>query len=247
MDPPRGQLPLLHHACRQSLADFAKAIGGRVDTARTGVPGFGRSAAGKASWAGKKKESPLHETLHMTPQPVTMKSIGNVKVFTCETLDEAGQRQLQNAHKRLLVTASKQPTGVEVGRVFDLHMKPLSQDVVGTAGGHSVRLPNPDVPYVAIHTHPACGNFSNGDLYQFTQNTNLKLLTAIGHDDHIYAVEETSAFQASAAKPTRRQMDEAIDKLLTSTLTDEQVLEKAEGVISDCIKELQNYGIKFYG
>lgn len=43
----------LKAAC-QSLADFAKATGGgRVDTARTGVPGFGRSAAGKASWAGK--------------------------------------------------------------------------------------------------------------------------------------------------------------------------------------------------
>ena len=36
--------------------DFEAATGGRVDTARTGVPGFGRSAAGKASWAAKKKE-----------------------------------------------------------------------------------------------------------------------------------------------------------------------------------------------
>lgn len=44
-------------AARQSLADFAKATGGRVDTARTGVPGFGRSAAGKASWA--ERNSPL--------------------------------------------------------------------------------------------------------------------------------------------------------------------------------------------
>ena len=47
-------------AARQSLADFAKATGGRVDTARTGVPGFGRSAAGKASWAGKKTEVMPH-------------------------------------------------------------------------------------------------------------------------------------------------------------------------------------------
>ena len=232
-------------AARQSLADFARATGGRVDTACTGVPGFGRSAAGKASWAGKKKAA-LHEPLHMTPQPVTMKSIGNVKAFSCETLDAAGQRQLQNAHKRLLMTASKQPTGVEVGRVFDLHMKPLSQDVVGTAGGHSVRLPNPDVPYVAIHTHPACGNFSNGDLRQFARNSNLKLLTALGHDGHIYALEKTSAFQENYAKQAIGQMDQTISELLKSTLTDEQVLEKAEGVISDCIKELQNYGIKFY-
>ena len=233
-------------AARQSLADFARATGGRVDTARTGVPGFGRSAAGKASWAGKKKVSPLHETLHMTPQPVTMKSIGNVKVFTCETLDEAGQRQLQNAHKRLLVTASKQPTGVEVGRVFDLHMKPLSQDVVGTAGGHSVRLPSPTVPYVAIHTHPACGNFSNGDLYNFTQDSNLKLLTAVGHDGHVYAAEKSSSYNEKAAKKATVLLNTSVEKMVDPTLSDEQVLEKAEGMISECIKELQNYGIKFY-
>lgn len=41
-------------------------------------------------------------------------------------------------------------------------------------------------------------------------------------------------------------MDCAIDELIKSTLTDEQVLEKAEGVISDCIKELQKNGAKFY-
>lgn len=38
-------------AARQSLADFAAATGGKVDSARTSVPKFGRSEAGKASWA----------------------------------------------------------------------------------------------------------------------------------------------------------------------------------------------------
>lgn len=230
---------------RQELADFISATGGRAESARTSVAGFGRSASSKAMWAAKKNSS-VYSSLNMEPQPVTMQSIASVKPFVCETLDSTGQRQLQNAHKRLLMTASKQPPGVEVGRVFDLCMKPLTQDVVGPQDGHTVKLPNPSEPYVAIHTHPACGNFSNGDLRQFTQNQNLKLLTALGHDGHIYAIEKTSAFQESSAKQAIQRMDCAIDKLLTSTLTDEQVLEKAEGVISDCIKELQNYGIKFY-
>ena len=43
-------------AARQSLADFARATGGRVDTARTGVPGFGKSEGSKAAWAGKSKQ-----------------------------------------------------------------------------------------------------------------------------------------------------------------------------------------------
>lgn len=230
---------------RQSLAEFAKATGGRVDSARVSVPKFGRSEASKAS-AQARKASSTYSSLNTKAKPVTMQSIANIKAFSCDTLDAAGQQQLKNAHKRLLMVASKQRENVEVGRVFDIKMKPMTKDIIGLSGGHSVQLPNPDVPYIAIHTHPACGNFSNGDLRQFVRNSNLKLLTALGHDGHIYAIEKTSAFEESSAKQVIRQMDCAIDKLLKSTLTDEQVLEKAEGVISDCIKELQKNGAKFY-
>lgn len=232
-------------AARQSLSEFAKATGGRVDSARTSVPKFGRSEASKAS-AQARKASSTYSSLNTKAKPVTMQSIANIKAFSCDTLDAAGQQQLKNAHKRLLMVASKQRENVEVGRVFDIKMKPMTKDIIGLSGGHSVQLPNPDVPYIAIHTHPACGNFSNGDLRQFVRNSNLKLLTALGHDGHIYAIEKTSAFEESSAKQVIRQMDCAIDKLLKSTLTDEQVLEKAEGVISDCIKELQKNGAKFY-
>ena len=38
-------------AARQSLSEFAKATGARVDSARTSVHGFGRSASSEAAWA----------------------------------------------------------------------------------------------------------------------------------------------------------------------------------------------------
>ena len=243
LDPTDAAVRL--RAARQSLSEFAKATGWRVDSARVSVPKFGRSEASKAS-AQARKASSTYSSLNTKAKPVTMQSIANIKAFSCDTLDAAGQQQLKNAHKRLLMVASKQRENVEVGRVFDIKMKPMTKDIIGLSGGHSVQLPNPDVPYIAIHTHPACGNFSNGDLRQFVRNSNLKLLTALGHDGHIYAIEKTSAFEESSAKQVIRQMDCAIDKLLKSTLTDEQVLEKAEGVISDCIKELQKNGAKFY-
>lgn len=41
---------------RQDLADFISATGGRADSARTSVAGFGRSASSKATWAAKKQE-----------------------------------------------------------------------------------------------------------------------------------------------------------------------------------------------
>ena len=230
---------------RQELAEFITATGSRADSARTSVAGFGRSASSKATWAAKKNSS-VYSSLNMEPQPVTMQSIASVKPFVCETLDSTGQRQLQNAHKRLLMTASKQPTGVEVGRIFDLNMRPLSQDIIGSSNGHSVRLPDSDTPYVAIHTHPACGNFSNGDLSNFANNSNLKLLTAIGHNGHVYAIEKTDSYNAAQAQGITDKLNIQLCKLLKSDLSNEQVLTEAEGLISESIKELQNYGIKFY-
>lgn len=41
---------------RQDLADFISATGGRADSARTSVAGFGRSEGSKATWAAKKAE-----------------------------------------------------------------------------------------------------------------------------------------------------------------------------------------------
>lgn len=203
------------------------------------------NAQKRAAYAARKNFS-VYSSLNMEPKPVTMQSISNVKAFSCDTLDAAGQQQLKNAHKRLLMIASKLPPGIEVGRLFDLHMKPLTQDVVGAQNGHTVKLPNPSEPYVAIHTHPACGNFSNGDLSNFTNNSNLKLLTAIGHNGHVYAIEKTDSYNATQAQGITDKLNIQLCKLLKSDLSNEQVLTEAEGLISESIKELQNYGIKFY-
>ena len=43
-------------AARQSLSDFSKATGGRVDSTRVSVPKFSRSEASKAAWAVKDYE-----------------------------------------------------------------------------------------------------------------------------------------------------------------------------------------------
>ena len=206
------------------------------------------NAQKRAAYAARKNFS-VYSSLNMEPKPVTMQSISNVKSFNCETLDGAKQQQLQNAHKRLLMTAAKQPPGVEVGKAFDLNMKPLTQDVVGSAEGRSVKLPNFNVPYAVIHTHPACGIFSHGDLSSFAKSENLKLMTAIGHNGHIYAVEKSADYDAVAAKDIVWQLNAGIDRLKNiprAELSDEQLLEQAEKLVWQAIRELQKNGVKFY-
>lgn len=48
---------------RQELTDFISATGGRADSARTSVAGFGRSESSKATWAAKKKEVSAPQSL----------------------------------------------------------------------------------------------------------------------------------------------------------------------------------------
>ena len=246
LDPTDAAVRL--RAARQSLAEFAQATAGRVDSARTSVPKFGRSEAGRANWAARKNSS-VYSSLNMEPKPVTMQSIANVKAFSCDTLDAAGQQQLKNAHKRLLMVASKQPENVEVGRVFDIKMKPLTKDITGSAEGSSVQLPNFDTPYVVIHTHPACGIFSHGDLSSFTRNKNLKLMTAIGHNGHIYAVEKSIHYDAAAANGIVWNLNAEINRLKNiprAELSDEKLLEQAEKLTRQAIGDLQENGVKYY-
>lgn len=194
-------------------------------------------------------EEPKNNDLNIDSEPVTMQSISNVKSFNFEALDGVKQRQLQNAHKRLLMTAAKQPPGVEVGKVFDLNMKPLTQDIVGRAEGHSVKLPNFNVPYAVIHTHPACGIFSHGDLSSFVNNENLKIMTAIGHNGHVFAVEKSSEYNSNEANGIVWQLNAEIDRLKNiprAELPDEQLLEQAEKLVWQAIGELQKNGVKFY-
>lgn len=235
-------------AARQDLKQFIQETGSKEDSARVSVHGFGRSAAGKANWAAKKADT-FQQNLYLEPQPVTMEAIQKVKAFSCDTLDSAGQNQLKNAHKRLLMAASGVPSGVEIGKAFDLNMKPLTQNLIGSKSGNSVAIPDQAAPYIAIHTHPDCNIFSQADLQQFARRDNLKLLTAIGHDGHIYAIEKVPDYdQAGCLKMVNGlwlQLKTLQQKPI-SELSNEQFVEKADILIRKTIKEMENYGTKFY-
>ena len=236
-------------AARQSLAEFAQATGGCVDSARVSVPKFGRSEGSKASWAAKKNSS-VYSSLNMEPKPVTMQSIANVKAFSCDTLDAAGQRQLQNAHKRLLMAASKQPLGVEVGRAYDLNMKPLTKELTGAAEHSTVSVPKQNVPYIVIHTHPDSNIFSQRDLSNFANNVNLKMLTAVGHDGHVYAVEKSALFDAKAVKTLVSDLGESVngiaDQYDRKEISYQEAAESLNFLVRSCLSELEGYGVKFY-
>lgn len=207
------------------------------------------NAQKRAAYAARKNFS-VYSSLNMEPKPVTMQSISNVKAFSCDTLDAAGQQQLKNAHKRLLMTASKQPLGVEVGRAYDLNMKPLTKELTGAAERSTVSVPKQNVPYIVIHTHPDSNIFSQRDLSNFANNVNLKMLTAVGHDGHIYAVEKSASFDAKAVKTLVSDLGESVngiaDQYDRKEISYQEAAESLNFLVRNCLSELEGYGVKFY-
>lgn len=154
-------------------------------------------------WAAGKNQNPALEKwlnkvssmqdINLDPLPITAQSIASVKKFSCRILSSTLQTKLQNEHKKLLISVSSKPLGTEAGATYDLSMRVL-HTVIGEDSAGKVFIPQEDIPHVAIHTHPTGGTFTHTDLQLFARRGNLKMLTAVGNDGTVYAVEKKDAF-----------------------------------------------------
>lgn len=206
------------------------------------------NAQKRAAYAARKAqnaENP-YSGLHMENKPVTLEAVNNVTEFACETLDKTGRSQLQNAHKRLLAAASSKPLGVEVGRAYNLQMQPLTQMLTGPSSGGSILISDFDEPYIAMHTHPDCNIFSSGDLLNFASRPNLRMLTAVGHDGHVYALEKTEQYNQIEATRAVSLMQSKINALFQKNIAESEILSGIEEQIRQCLGALVLYGGKFY-
>lgn len=176
---------------------FCKGTGQRTRSERIEVAGFGRGQAARAAASYRKytnvPKCGILQDIQIELLPITMQSIQNVKAFSSTLLSLEQQRQLKNAHKRLLVQLSKEPLGTEGFSIFDFDMQKL-QEGIGKQQGGFVQPPNMKTPHILTHTHPSGGSFTSSDLSAFCRRDNLKILTAVGNDGHVYAVEKMRNF-----------------------------------------------------
>lgn len=137
-------------AARQSLNEFAKATGGRVDSARTSVPKFGRSEAGRASYTARKQErldavnkelTTLRESgkIKLTGVAVSPPAIPDVLNFEGHALEQMGKRQISLAQANEIaehaVLAIRQRNGTQHSYYSDKGFIVIRQDgSIGTVG-----------------------------------------------------------------------------------------------------------------
>lgn len=137
-------------AASQSLSEFAKATGGRVDSARTSVPKFGRSEAGRASYTARKQErldavnkelTALRESgkIKLTGVAVSPPAIPDVLNFEGHALEQMGKRQISLAQANEIaehaVLAIRQRNGTQHSYYSDKGFIVIRQDgSIGTVG-----------------------------------------------------------------------------------------------------------------
>ena len=137
-------------AARQSLSEFAKATGGRVDSARTSVPKFGRSEASKASYSARRQErldavnedlTALRESgkIKLTGVAVSPPTIPDVLNFEGHALEQMGKRQISlvqaNEIAEHAILAIRQRNGTQHSYYSDKGFIVIRQDgSIGTVG-----------------------------------------------------------------------------------------------------------------
>lgn len=237
-----GQSAAKLKAARQQLSAFLAETGEQMDGARTGVPGFGRREARQADAAASALQSAQNNAtlkeISLGYKEITIQSIQHIQPFACETLDAAGSRALANAHKKLLLEARKVPLGIEKARCYGLDMQPLGGYKESSEPGTSVKIKVPNVDCIVIHSHPSGLTFSPDDLDAFSKNKTIRILTAVGNDGSLYAIERTN------------NTDETTLENLTSLLMFDMNKATTKAAVYDTLntyfKEVQNYGIHYY-
>lgn len=237
-----GQSAAKLKAARQQLSAFLAETGERVDGARAEVPGFGQREAKQADAAASALQSAQNNAtlkeISLGYKEITIQSIQRIQPFACETLDAAGSRALANAHKKLLLEARKVPLGIEKARCYGLDMQPLGGYKESSEPGTPVKIKVPNVDCIVMHSHPSGLTFSPDDLDAFSKNKTIRILTAVGNDGSLYAIERTN------------NTDETTLENLTSLLMFDMNKATTKAAVYDTLntyfKEVQNYGIHYY-
>ena len=237
-----GQSAAKLKAARQQLSAFLAETGERLDGARAEVPGFGQREAKQADAAASALQSAQNNAtlkeISLGYKEITIQSIQHIQPFACETLDAAGSRALANAHKKLLLEARKVPLGIEKARCYGLDMQPVSGYFTGEPEG-GVHIPNFSTPHIAIHNHPSGMTFSPEDILGFASRDSMQMLTIVGNDGSVYALEKTAATDLISLNMAARTLHHtANDPTMPKTAV--------YNLVTDFLMEISQYGVQYY-
>lgn len=126
--------------------------------------------------------------------PITEDSIKRVPLIRPNGISEESALKMQEAHKDLLRSIKDKPIGTEAGAIYSTDMRLIERSI----GSTDQTMANPiDIPHIFMHNHPDNLTFSHTDIDSFIRRPDLILLTAVGNNGRVYALEKTDDYEAA--------------------------------------------------
>lgn len=175
--------------------------------------------------------------VNLEPMAINDKAISAVKPVKSNILSKHQQKQLAKKHKDLLTYVQDDPVGTEAIAYYDMNFKELARykGKIGHVDGRAVKG-----KHIAIHNHPSGNTFTHTDIRSFILNPDMAMLTAVGNDGKVFALEKSIHFNDIDAAKSLAPIIEKFDK--GEYNVDEYILD-----ITKWLKGVERYGANFIG
>ena len=165
---------------------------------------------------------------------VTDEAIRKVPKIEVSGLTDQQNLTLQQKHQELLRIARDRPVGTEVAIGLDDNLEETGR-MIGEA--YSVRPPT-DGATIILHNHPSGNTFTIEDISVFALHENLRVITAVGNDGSLYAIEKTAEFEFAGMYQALRRAMQATPDYLDSP-------DKYLKMVRDFLTGGKSYGIRY--
>lgn len=128
--------------------------------------------------------------------PITEEAIRRVPQVRPDGWSQEQAERLQTAHRELLRAVMDKPVGTEVGAVYAPDMR-LIERKIGEYAGHQIVAPLCHEPHIFVHNHPSGLTFSENDIKGFINSADMALLTAVGNNGSVYALQKSDDYSAA--------------------------------------------------
>lgn len=180
--------------------------------------------------------SGIMEEMKLKNKPITSNSLKDVTLLETTLFQGTKALELQQKHQGLLELVRDEPLGTEAIAYYDMQLNLLARHI----GGMN-RVSGTDVSglHIAIHNHPSGTTFTHQDILNFIKSDSMQLLTAVGNDGHVYAIEKLKNY-------TRDSFRQAFQ---TEVLTNPALMRSANdylSVIDSFLGKGGKYSVRYY-
>jgi hypothetical protein len=129
---------------------------------------------------------------------ITDEAISRVPILESHVLSGEHWETLRVEQRKLLKYIRGDKPGTEAVAYYTMDMERLTR-YKGLPGAGDVFPTRFDIPHIAVHNHPDSRTFSLNDFKPFIDNPAMEVMSVVGHNGSVYALERLPDYEAANA------------------------------------------------